>query len=345
MEKIKWSGSSHKEWLAQRRNIEGHGIVDVVRFGASDIGTITGVSKYKCKRRLFYQAIGLHNTEWRTETSVAGHLQEPVVSAMWESWCDNQEEFLFNLETGVKLRKTKKADFFLLNNKYPNMFCSIDRLHDGQTFSPFTGIEYQELTPIELKTTQSAYYKLWNEGITESYMHQVQSQMMLSETEVAVFCTLVSGFQFHVREVEYNKEIAQLIDHSVREFATLCVAGKQIMELIGDAKSNQEKEEYMAMLHEIEPEALELEDEQSLTREMNPVSAGQLKGTQEDFEYMVEYKKASDEIKALEEVKQLAKNKLTTKMKDAEDIVFDDGSRVTWRRQEGKRDYFTIKVK
>ena len=343
--KIQWDNSGHAGWLSQRKEMEGFGSVDVVRIGASDVSTITGTNKWKCKRRLFYHLIGLHSNEWRTAKSVGGHLLESVIASNWESWVPDEEQFLMNLESGIKERTTMKADFFLINEKYPNLFVSIDRLHKGSTFSPFTGQYYGELTPIELKSTESHYYKEWPNGITAGYYDQVQTQMMVSGSDVAVFCVLVNGFYFHAKEVEFDKERAEFIDHSVREFSTLCVAGKQIMELIGDAKSNQEKEEYMAMLHEIEPEALELEDEQSLTREMNPVSAGQLKGTQEDFEYMVEYKKASDEIKALEEVKQLAKNKLTTKMKDAEDIVFDDGSRVTWRRQEGKRDYFTIKVK
>lgn len=343
IQKVKWIGSGHKDWLNQRREIEGGSNLEIVRFGASDIGTITGVSKYKCKRRLFYQSIGYHNTEWRTESSVAGHLQEPVIATMWESWCADQEEFLLNLETGKKLRYTKKADYFLLNSKYPNIFCSIDRLHDGETFSPFTGNKYQELTPIELKTTQSAYYKLWEGGITQSYMHQVQTQMMLSETEVAVFCTLVSGFNFNVMEVEFNKEMAEFIDQSVREFSTLCVAGKQIVDLINSTTDKNEKEEYQAMLSEIEPEALELEDEQALNKELNPVSEGEIIGSEKDFIYLEQYQDASDKIKALEADKQLAKNKITTLMGDAEVMKFNSG-RVTWRRSEEKRDYFSVKT-
>ena len=323
--KIQWDNSSHAGWLAQRKEMEGFGSVDIVRIGASDVSTITGTNKWKCKRRLFYHLIGLHSNEWRTAKSVGGHMLESVIAANWESWTPDEEQFLLNLERGHKERLTKKADFFLLNDKHPNLFVSIDRLHDGATFSPFTGLEYGELTPIELKSTESHYYKEWPDGITAGYKDQVMTQMMISESEVAVFLTLVNGFYFHAREVEFDKERAEFIDHSVREFSTLCVAGKQIMELIADAKSNQEKEEYMAMLYEIEPEALELEDEQSLTKEMNPTSLGQIKGTQQDFEYMVEYNRASEEIKALEASKQLAKNQLTTKMKEAEEIVFDDG--------------------
>jgi hypothetical protein len=50
-----------------------------------------------------------------------------------------------------------------------------------------------------------------------------------------------------------------------------------------------------------------------------------------------------EQIKALEEAKQLAKNKLIVKLKDAEEMLFD-GGKLTWRRNPGKRDFFSIKV-
>lgn len=339
--KLAWS--KDKSWIAQRREMEGFGSVETVRIGASDVSTITGTNKWKCKRRLFYHLIGMHSNEWRTAKSVGGHLLENVIAANWESWVPDEEQFLLNLEQGKKERLTKKADFFMINESYPNLFVSIDRLHDGQAFSPFTGQEYAELTPIELKSTESHYYKEWPDGITAGYKDQVMTQMMVSGTEVAVFCVLVNGFYFHVREVEFDAELAEKIDHDVRQFATTCIAGKQIMELIAEAESKDEKEEYMAMLSEIEPEALELEDEQALNKEMNPVSDGEIIGDEKDFIYLEQYQEASDKIKALEADKQLAKNKITTLMKDVEVIKYKAG-RVTWRREEGKRDYFSIKV-
>jgi len=341
--KIKWDNSSHAGWLAQRKEMEGFGSIETVRIGASDVSVITGTNKWKCKRRLFYHLIGLHSTEWRTAKSIGGHMLEGVIASNWESWTPDEEQFLLNLEQGKKERVTKKADFFLLNSKYPNLFVSIDRLHDGEVYSPFTGLQYAELTPIELKSTESHYHKMWENGITAGYNDQVQTQMMVSESEVAVFCVLVNGFYFHVREVEFNKERAEFIDHSVREFSTLCVAGKQIVDLINSTKDKKEKEEYQAMLSEIEPEALELEDEQALNKELSPVSDGEIIGSEKDFVYLEQYQDASDKIKALESDKQLAKNKITTLMGDAEVMKFNSG-RVTWRRSEEKRDYFSIKV-
>ena len=341
--KEKWSGDSHEAWLAQRKAVEGLGSLDITRIGASDIGTVTGSNKWKCKRRLFYHLIGMYSSEWRTAKSVGGHLLENVVASNWESWVPEEEQFLFNLERGKKVRHTKKADFFLMNDEYPQLFVSVDRLHDGQTFSPFTGQEYAELTPIELKTTERDYYKLWEDGITQPYKEQVMAQMMVTGTEVAVFNVLVNGVYFHTREVEFDKVLSQFIDHETRQFAQLCIAGKQLVDLINSAKTKAEKEEYQAMLEDITPDASALDDEQDLNKELFSKSEGVIRGDENDFKLLIEYQLAHDQIKAYEEVKQQAKNRITTLMKDAEVMQFEQGI-VTWRRSEGKRDYFSLKI-
>lgn len=341
--KINWTGSSHEEWLAQRKATEGIGNLDVTRIGASDVSVITGSNKWKCSRRLFYHLIGLYSSEWRTNKSVAGHLLEPVVAANWEAWTDSEDQFLFNLERGVKVRNTRKADYFLLNDDYENLFVSIDRLHDGEVYSPWTGELYPELTPIELKTTEDSYYRLWSNGITAGYMDQLQAQMMVSNTKVAVFCVLVNGTYFHVREVEYDSFLAEQIDFKTREFAVVVKAGKQILDLMNSAKTEKEREEYEAMLEEITPDPLELLDEQDLNKERFGSSLGSVIGDESDFKYLEQYQSAHDGIKALEEAKQLAKNNLTTKMRDAEELKFE-GGKVTWRRSTEKRDFFSIKL-
>ena len=341
--KHRWAGGVHQDWLAQRKKIEGLGSLDVTRIGASDIGTVTGSNKWKCKRRLFYHLIGMYSSEWRTAKSVAGHLLEDVVAKNWESWVPNEEEFLHKLEKGAKVRETQRAEFFLTNDNYPQLFASIDRLHNGPSFSPFTGQEYEELTPIELKTTERDYYKLWEDGITQPYKEQVMAQMMVTGTEVAVFATLVNGVYFHVREVEFDKVLSQFIDHETRQFAQLCIAGKQIVDLINSATTKEEKEEYQAMLEDITPDATELDDEQNLNKELFSKSDGSIKGSESDFKFLLDYQDAHDKIKGLEELKQLSKNKITTLMKDAEEMLFE-GGKVVWRRADGKRDYFSLKI-
>jgi hypothetical protein len=342
--KVIWNGGSHQEWLAQRKETEGLNSLETTRFGASDVGTIIHSNKWKCPNRLFLHMIGRYSSEWRTAKSVGGHLLESVVANHWESWVSDEDEALLNLERGNQLRKTKPANYFLLNDKYPQLFASIDRLHDGEAYSPFTGALYDELTPIELKTTEKDYFRLWgDEMITPSYLDQVMAQMMVSNTKVAVFCVLVNGVYFHVREVEYDSFLADKIDYETRKFADICKAGKQILDLMKDAKSDSEYNEYQAMLDSIAPEPTELEDEQVLTKELFGNSKDLVKGDENDFKYLLDYQQAHDNIKALEEAKQLAKNSLLRVMKDAEVMEFE-GGKITYRRADLKRDYFALKL-
>ena len=343
IKKVNWTGNTHEEWLAQRKSTEGLDSLEITRFGASDIGTIIGANKWKCPNRLFLHMIGKYSAEWRTAKSVGGHLLESVVANHWESWVSDEDEALLNLERGNHIRKTKPANYFLLNDKYPNLFASIDRLHDGTTYSPFTGELYDELTPIELKTTEKDYFKLWEDGITASYRAQVMAQMMVSNTKVAVFCALVNGVYFHVREVEYDSYLADKIDYETRKFADICKAGKQILDLMKDAKSESEYNEYEAMLESVAPEPTALEDEQVLTKELFGNSKDLIRGDEKDFKYLLEYQEAHDGIKALEEAKQLAKNNILRVMKDAEVMEFE-GGKCTYRRSDGKRDYFNIRL-
>jgi predicted phage-related endonuclease len=167
--------------------------------------------------------------------------------------------------------------------------------------------------------------------------------MMLSGTEVAVFCVWVDGAHFYVREVEYDKERAELIDYKTREFQQICIAGKQIMDIVNNPESHEQFDEYTAMLDNIAPESTHLDDEQSLSRELFPESDGLVKGDEKDFRFLLDYNQAHESIKVLEDSKQLAKNNILALMKDAEVLEFNDG-KVTWRRADGKRDYFQIKI-
>ena len=343
IKKVEWTGKTHDEWLAQRRKTEGLDSLDITRIGASDIGTTTGSNKWKCPNRLFMHLTGQYSSDWRTAKSVGGHKMESLVASYWESWDSDEDDFLLNLEKDAALRFTKKADYFLLNTKYPQLFVSIDRLHDGKTYSPFTGELYEELTPIELKTTERDYFKLWENGITQSYKEQVMAQMMVSETKVAVFCVLVNGVYFHVQEVEYDSSLADKIDYETRKFAEICKAGKQILDLRKLCKNDSDYNEYTAMLESIAPEPTALDDEQVLNKELSPESLGLFKGDENDFHYLLEYQQAHDGIKALEDAKQLSKNKITRLMKDAEIMEFE-GGKVVWRRSSGKRDYFSLKL-
>lgn len=223
--KVKWLAKDHKAWEEQRKDIEGVG-KPYTRVGASDVACILNDSKWKSKRRLFLHLVGEHSQFQMSETTVAGHILEPTIVSRWESWDADEDVFLKNLMSNTKLRKTKKADFFVLNEAYPNFFVSLDYIPKGVNYSPFTGEKYESLTPIELKHTNSNYYRMWNDGITSAYYAQVQTQMMLTNTNVAVFNVLIDGVKYKVREVYRDEAKILEIQDAVNDFVDLVNRGK-----------------------------------------------------------------------------------------------------------------------
>src|SRR5690606_19011110 len=148
--KIKWPrGLDTNGWEQMRAEVEGIGR-DYVRIGASDVSVVTGSNRFKCPQRLFHHLTGFHHSFFITESTLAGHLAEATVMKRWEGYTpDDEYQSLMNVRDGIRLRKVRKADFFLINSKYPNLSASLDYVFVGKQYSPWTGAKYHPLTPNE----------------------------------------------------------------------------------------------------------------------------------------------------------------------------------------------------
>lgn len=201
--KIKWSSKSMEDWALERKNMEGLNSPDVVRIGASDVSVCTGSNKWKCPQRLFYHLTGYHSSFFITETTLAGHLMEKVTISRWESYvADNEQQSLENSLNGVAVRKMSKANYFLTNSEYPNCFVSLDYTPKGKQYSPFTGELYPSMMPVELKHTNNQFYLKWTDGCALQYLEQIQYQMLISNTKIALLLVLIDGVKFKVKEIE-----------------------------------------------------------------------------------------------------------------------------------------------
>jgi len=228
IKRIKWKDGDFSEWENQRKEMEGVGLdYDYVRIGASDISVVTGTNRWKEKRRLFMHLTGEYSNFQLSETTVSGHLLEEVIVKRWESYDkDDQQAGLTNTLRGIKVRNLEKARFFLLNSDYPDFFISLDYIPDGEQYSPFTGELYHELTPHELKHTNYNYFCQWENGITKAYYDQIQTQMLLTNTDLAVFHVLVDGVKYHVKEFARDQKRIDEIVAEVKAFCKLVRDGK-----------------------------------------------------------------------------------------------------------------------
>src|SRR5690606_21630267 len=201
--KIKWPKNlGLEEWLQLRKEVEGIG-KDFVRIGASDVVVAVAPTKWKCPARLYSHLIGEYSNASISEETAAGHALEPIVADRFMGYIpDDPIQSLYNWQYKTKVRKIKKAEFFILNADYPWLSASLDYVPVGKVYSPFTGELYNPLTPIEIKTTKKGYFIMWGGDMPFAYKLQINTQMLLTDTKVAVFNVFVDGSNYHVFEVE-----------------------------------------------------------------------------------------------------------------------------------------------
>lgn len=220
--KINWKkNQTIEEWTSARCSMEGIG-KEYVRIGGSDLGNVLFSSKYKCPRRLAKHLVGEYSFFEITDTTLDGIMQEPILGAMWESFDTDEAVSRYQTQHNIKVRKVKKAKFFLLNSNYPNIFISLDFIPVGKQYSPFTGELYHPLTPIEAKTTSKDYYRNWNyKGfpITQGYYAQLQGQMCATNTQVAVFIVkLRESGKFIAVEIPRDEEFIEWMIPIIHDF-------------------------------------------------------------------------------------------------------------------------------
>ncbi len=345
--RIPWvKNGSHEQWLQQRATVEGRGSLDVVRIGASDVSTVVSSNLWKSPTRLFYHLCNLHTSFFIDEKLLSGHLLEEITIKRWNSYVHGDEEqSLLNTMHNTPVRKSKKANYFALNSDYPHLFASLDYQTVGKQYSPFTGELYKSGTPIELKSTNKFYFDKWDNGITEAYLHQVQAQMALTNSDVCIFNVLVDGVNFHSMEVERDDEMIKWLDYETKVFADKVLMGKILLELAEESKDLAEKEGYLARFEELVPEPT-MADDISLYEEIYEEGNELTKqATDEDDFNMAQYLKCNVVMNNIKTRKDVLRAKLVKSCEEFEGLESDTHKMVNRRAKDGKKAYFSIKVK
>lgn len=173
-------GMSTEEWLRHRR----YGIC------GSDAPIILGLSKYRSILHLWKDKTGqIPIEETESEYAYFGHVMEPVI----------KREFM--KRTGLKVRLRNQI---LQSEEYPFMLADVDGVvkeSDG-SYALF-----------EAKTASEYKRKVWEDGVPEEYIAQVQHYLCVTGYQKAYVCAVVGGNTFfcHVvlRDDAYIKNLVE----------------------------------------------------------------------------------------------------------------------------------------
>lgn len=355
--RINWPRSTNQDaWLKMRADLSGDGNEEVVRLGASEVSVATGSNTFQCPQRLFHKLTGFYKKDFINEILVGGHLMEPITASRWEGFLlDDEEQSLRNTLNGIKVRKIKKAKFFLQNTAYPYLNVSLDYVNQGPQFSPFTGEKYPTLMPHEMKATNKDYYKLWPGGIARPYLEQLNIQMLVANVRIAVFHVMIDGRHYKVMEVERDDDLLEEILPKIEAFVENAKKGKRLVRMMNELLAEGETEEsdmyqaFKAQYDEITPEAIGIDDNLDLVYELHEATdkeSDQLKdATLKDQKLLESYLAANEAQKEAEKEKIRIRCNLVEKCGKWQGI-WGDGVRMINRRadpENGKKAYFDIR--
>lgn len=189
---------SHETWLSER----GKGI------GASEVGSILGLSPYDTPFSIWLKKTGQAVPEPENVAMKLGHLLEPVVAQLWEE------------ETGEKVIKASSADIIYVHPEYDFMRATPDRIVRGR----------KKL--LEIKTTVT---QVDPEDIYPHWLAQCQFQMYVTGIHDCDLAWLVSGRYFGYANIPYDPDFAEFIADRVKEFWNENVLGGKEPDLISVA--------------------------------------------------------------------------------------------------------------
>lgn len=298
------------DWLAFRYN----GI------GGSEIGTMMGVNPWKSAVELYYQKIGDFDPKVNYNIPMfMGNVLEPVVSDLFEYW-DDGDNLIENYAAGIKQRKLYEIQGYVLNDKYPNMFFSPDRLvHTKPVKRKDTLIQKNIDQIVEIKTISNWSSKQWESGLPPSYYLQLQTYLMGLDVEEGYIVSLKDGRDLDVVYIERSHDVGDLIWETFQDFWDRVQKGRLALELGEDP-------------HEFAPDS---DGTQSLekflsTKFKNPEEKT-IYATPEIIQWASEHTELVEKGKEIEtEIRERA-NKLKSFMKDFTILDMGNNGKVTWR--------------
>lgn len=191
---VKTAGMGREEWLRWRTK----GI------GGSDVSVIAGVNPFRSIFQLWLEKTGqVEPEETENDNTHFGNVLEPVVKRE------------FSKRTGLKVR-AKRA--LLQSEEYPFMLADLD------------GVIYEngKMNLFEAKTASAYKQEIWEKGIPEEYVLQVQHYMAVTGAEKTYLAALVGGNRFYWKVVRRDEQkIAEIIALEKAFWEENVLAGKE----------------------------------------------------------------------------------------------------------------------
>jgi putative phage-type endonuclease len=328
------TGMTQQEWLLYRKN----GI------GASEVGTIFGLSPYKAVIQLFYEKIGEDlglNVE--NISQFLGKEQEPFIATLWEYWETDQETMIKNYREGRQIRRCKRVNAYAHNDKYPWLFVSLDR-----EINQYGG---RGNGALELKTIGGYEADKWEVGIPPFWVFQLQTQLLVCEYDYGELAVMKDNRDFFVYPFEASKTIAESIIETTRKFWDKVTEARKIITQRFEAEqsfNSRAVDELNAQLVTLEPEPDGSDAFNEFLKEKYKIALpGEMLGNPGQLDSAQKHKAVQAKMKDLETEKSLYEQQLKTDFghKGCDRFDFGANGYVSWKADSNGVRRFLNKTK
>lgn len=290
--------------------------------GASEIGMLLVPSPWKSTLELHHEKLGLIGQKPMSFRMAEGHNQEFIIANYWEYWERDFDTMMRNYNAGRKVRKVIDVKGYHYNDKYPHLFCSLDR-------------EYEEdgvMGCLELKDKTNASYAMYEDKMNPYELSQLSTQILITERVKGELCYKIGGERIELIKMGEKdaKGLEKAIINAAKKFWTNVEKARIVMNQIEYAKNNYNyklEQELQIELYALEPEPdntkAYYEYLSSLAREKAVTVA--LKGDELDLSMAKDLKKLEAKRKKIELEEIKLKSTLCNKMRTEGKMEIDFG--------------------
>lgn len=258
-------------------------------------------------------------------------LESYVADKWWKYWEKDIMQTMHNQDADKVIRTFTDEDGYVVNDKYPWLFASEDRLIDKGQINLITNKINPKNGILEIKTISSLTAKNWDSGVPQYHLNQVHQYLIVHELDYGEIAFLEDGGKFYIEPVKRDDDLCDLILNVTEKFwKERVVPAKKLYEEYLDA----EVEQNIPLMEKIQTELQYLEPEPDNTdgcrkymsdRFKNIQDAIKVRGSSDDYLMATKIKLINAVIKKLEGIRKLHYNTLIGVLinNKAERIDFD----------------------
>lgn len=295
--------------------------------GGSEIGTVLGsqFNEYGSRIKMFYEKIGaVKPNQEPSEVLMHGSYMEDYIESWWRYFDKDIETTMRNKGDDNQVRKCRKVNGYIVNDKYPWLFASPDRmivkgqprLIDNPAGDLMFGDPLKDGGVLEFKTINGFVARKYSStgGIPLYQIVQLQQYLTILELDYGEFAILEDGRHFYVAPMEFNKVISdRIIEESHDFYVNHVVPGRDLYkEYVSEyMKGNKmAAERIQSRINSLEPEVDSSETTREFISSRFNETPESIVGDDSMLVKSIEYKRLSKLIKKLSERKDTVYNSL-----------------------------------